>query len=270
MKVGKLHFQKMNKPILNFKDKYMIINPYRYPTGINTLPNDLILLLPMEEDGTAETLYDESTNSYNFGKTTGTIYWQQTGPSTNLPYSVQFTGDAFFLNSTFDNELNGLTSVSASIWVYTSSVTDTNGFFVSEAAAGNDDNFCLRQDASGAFGGGTNVYKSAVDVTTTDAQYESANNSCTTGWHHIVITWTSGERIYFYLDGVADTPSYSGVGTGSIANATAFYVGKAGKNTSPSAMVGNLSQLAIWSRVLTSEEIAALYNSGDGFHSDNW
>jgi len=79
-------------------------------------------------------------------------------------------------------------------------------------------------------------------------------------WYHIVVTYnTSGTQTIYVNGSVLGTTS--GLAT-SIYNSTAdFWVG--GGNNDPD-VDGLMDEVGIWSKTLTSLEVAALYNSGNG------
>lgn len=76
-------------------------------------------------------------------------------------------------------------------------------------------------------------------------------------WHHLVAT-NNGSETTTYLDGVAGTPAGTGptfVEPGATTWAGIISVGS----------VAKAQFLGYWNRVLTADEVAALYNAGAGF-----
>lgn len=82
-------------------------------------------------------------------------------------------------------------------------------------------------------------------------------------WYHLaVVVDVSAATITFYVNGVAQSTTYNYQNATSIVDTTApFTVGQA---ESAGYYDGLLDELGIWSRILTSDEITALYNSGSG------
>lgn len=77
---------------------------------------------------------------------------------------------------------------------------------------------------------------------------------------HIVVTWVSSTKaLEVFVDGSsAGTAS----GGGAAASATVLWIGK---HHGGALHEGTMSDFAIWSRVLTEDERAELYNAGSGF-----
>jgi len=77
-------------------------------------------------------------------------------------------------------------------------------------------------------------------------------------WHHIAVS-ISGSQAVFYLDGVADTP----IGyTATFVLTTNAAIGARGDNDARNAFFGAIDELAIYNRVLSATEVAALFNAG--------
>lgn len=90
-----------------------------------------------------------------------------------------------------------------------------------------------------------------------DGELEQQSGS----WHHVVITHEDGVVTRMYVDGslVGSNPS-----AGSItANSAAMQIG-GNPGASGRGWDGKLDDVAVWNRVLTTDEIADLYNGGDG------
>lgn len=80
-----------------------------------------------------------------------------------------------------------------------------------------------------------------------------------TGWHYYGITF-DGTDLIFYKDG-------SSFSTMSQANTLANTAGttlRIGYDAYSTYLVGKIDEVGIWDRALTSTEVSALYNSGDG------
>ena len=86
-------------------------------------------------------------------------------------------------------------------------------------------------------------------------------------WHHYVVTYDqslASANLNFYRDGGNKETFNKGSATPSGSNASyALRVGAWATNGSY-AMDTDMCDMAIWSRVITDEEVSALYNSGDG------
>lgn len=76
-----------------------------------------------------------------------------------------------------------------------------------------------------------------------------------TDWHHVVF-WSDAGVLHLTVDGVAATPAAH-----TSPAETEFLLGGV---SGIAFLTGRMSSVAIWPRVLTPEERAELYNSGDG------
>ena len=79
-----------------------------------------------------------------------------------------------------------------------------------------------------------------------------------TNWHHIAVSISDSQAV-FYLDGVAGTPiNYSS----TFVLTTSAAIGARGDTDARNAFFGFVDELAIYNRVLSASEIAAIFNSG--------
>jgi len=79
-----------------------------------------------------------------------------------------------------------------------------------------------------------------------------------TNYHHVAVT-KSGSTVTFYVDGVADTPiSYNPVFTFS----SNVAIGARGDGNLLNSFFGSVDELSVFSSVLTTSQIAAIYNAG--------
>lgn len=96
------------------------------------------------------------------------------------------------------------------------------------------------------------------------ADYCISQKAITSGWHHVVGTWDNdAHTTKIYIDGVLqDTDTNTDV---TITDITSIlYIG-INSDLSSSEYTGILDELAIWNKVLSQDEITALYNSGTGY-----
>jgi len=172
--------------------------------------------------------------------------------------ALEFAGNgdsAVYADGSF---LNGLEALTVTAWIK-SDVTNTDkGFIIFENPAGNDDQD-MRYDAAGTTGGGSNLLKLGVTVAT-DAgdvvvQVESSNDSQTTEWQHVAMTWSSGQPLQLYLNGKPDVPTASSdAEIGTLTGASTVIIGKGGKDTSGS-WDGLIDEVRIYSEALTQDDI---------------
>jgi len=83
--------------------------------------------------------------------------------------------------------------------------------------------------------------------------------SDTSGWHHILFKW-DGTTTTAYIDNVSKGTS----GVSSISTTNKMRFGARPLSSPDQYYTGNMDEVGIWSRALTSTEISELYNSGDG------
>jgi hypothetical protein len=218
--------------------------------------------------------FDTGSGAYAYdsaGTTYGTIVGADwTSPGYNgADYCLNFNGVGDYVQVPDGNDantlLNGLDAISVSVWVK-SDVTNTDkGFIICEPPDGSDESITIRYDAAGASYQGTNLMKMGITTTGGIVQLESSNNSQTTDWQHLVMTWSSGQDIRFYIDGLEDTPAGRDANTvGTITGVTALIVGKGGKDTaSNQGWDGLIDDVRIYNYALSDVEIAYLFTDGE-------
>ena len=96
---------------------------------------------------------------------------------------------------------------------------------------------------------------------------QTPNNKITlNAWNFVVVTYDgSGNRsgISIYINGVSQTLTLSGSTTLTPVNGTdSTIIGS--RSDAATTLTGNMDEVGIWSRVLTSSEVTQLYNSGAG------
>ena len=85
----------------------------------------------------------------------------------------------------------------------------------------------------------------------------------TTTWYHYVLTFSSGTW-NIYRNGGNNSNASSSITWSTSNHSRNMELANANANTASDRkdLTGELDELSIWSRVLTSSEITALYNSG--------
>jgi hypothetical protein len=95
-------------------------------------------------------------------------------------------------------------------------------------------------------------------------EVRSATSTNTDTWLHFVVTKSNGlgaSTVTMYINNALETPTLSS----DTLSSTAIGAGNAqisGRNTTSSAFVGNIDELAFWDKVLSSDEVGNVYNSG--------
>lgn len=157
--------------------------------------------------------------------------------------------------------MNGLDAVTIMAWIK-SDVVDTDKGFIDFQTPNGNDSRDLRYDAAGASGGGINVIKVGVTTTAGEQKLESQSNVQTTNWQHVAITWSSGQNIKLYIDGVENAPTWrEATRLGSLTGYSALHIGKGAKdNSAASSWAGLIDDVRIYDKVLTPAELTSVLN----------
>jgi hypothetical protein len=175
--------------------------------------------------------------------------------------ALQFAGNgdsAVCADGTFGN---GLDAITITVWIK-SDITNTDKGFINFMTPNGNDDRDIRYDAAGGNGGGTNLMKMGLAVatdatTTTILQLESSNNSQTTEWQHVALTWSSGESLTFYINGNLDAPTDNRApATGTLTGFTNIVVGKGAKDDAATASWdGLIDEIRVYNKALSQEEV---------------
>lgn len=152
--------------------------------------------------------------------------------------------------------------------VVSSAFTMACWVYIDSFSAGRDDRFISKADGTGVAnhdwmlgvgdqGGGVYKLRCRFNRDDADTLFGSTDIASYTGqWVHAVATFNNGNGEIF-LNGVSDG-TLSSFPTGNLPNNTdAVYIGNQPTSTS-SAPDGRIAEVALWSRVLSGNEIAAL------------
>ncbi len=220
--------------------------------------NDGLIVYYSFDETDGKTASDVSKNG-NDAELTGTAAWAT--DEGKIGGTLRLDGSA---SSAVDTDgadyINGLEEFSVSVWVKSDTAPHDRGIFIAKDPAGGDDTFTLRYDSAGRkVPAAVRLIKAGFTTTGGGIQYESADNIQTTEWQHLALTWSSGDPVMLYIDGVLDEPQYNNdVRTGSISNATKFIVGQGGKDNGGTSWTGLIDELRIYDRVIDANEIAEL------------
>ena len=150
--------------------------------------------------------------------------------------------------------LNGLSALTVCVWVKSDLTNIDRGFVSFEDPSGSDDRD-IRYDAAGSTAGGTNVIKYGVTSTGGGQQNESSSGVQVTDWQHIAVTWSSGEVMRLYINGVLNTPSHEDAATtGTITGCTKVVVGQGCKDAG-GGWAGPIDDVRIYKTALTVDGI---------------
>ena len=221
------------------------------------IDDGLIVYYPFDES-TGDTASDASKNS-NDAKLTGNAKWEPNDGK--IGGALRLDGTNSSAEDVDGGEyINGLDAFSISVWVKSDTTPTDYGIFHGKDPSGPDDVFGLRYDsASWDFKGGTNLIKACISTTSGDQRYESANNTQTTEWQHLVLIWSSGEQFSLYIDSKLDEPLFnSAASQGEITGATKLVVGRGAKDGANLSWTGLIDELRIYDRVIDANEIKEL------------
>ena len=213
------------------------------------------LLVWWKFDETSGTTAADSSGNGRDGTLDGNPQWV---PG-KLNGALEFDGQGdHVIDDDAENYLNGLSALTACMWIKSDSASTDAGFIICEQPDGGDNIITMRYDAAGSTGGGTNLLKMAVVAPSNEQQLESSSNLQTTEWQHVCMTWSTGQQLTFYVNGVEDTPQANGgPRTVTTADVTTLIVGAGGKddNFAGEGWDGLVDDVRIYSRALTVEEI---------------
>jgi len=156
-----------------------------------------------------------------------------------LAANLDGAGDFFVQadpNFAVGDALNGGYEITVSCWVKSNLYDTDKGFIIFEEPAGNDD-MDMRYDEAGATGSGDAVLKMGITTTGGVLQLETASQSQSTRWQHVVMTWQSHDRIKGYINGMESAyTAQSGASGGVLTDLEALIIGRGGKDTDPNSM----------------------------------
>lgn len=113
---------------------------------------------------------------------------------------------------------------------------------------------------------GTIVFNVIRNVSTSRINVKSAANNLLNGqWHHVLVTYdgsSNASGVTVYIDGSLDASSILQDNlTGSYSTTTAFQIGA--RDTTSLPFFGNIDDVVVFSRELTSSEASYVYNGGE-------
>jgi len=125
-------------------------------------------------------------------------------------------------------------------------------------------NFCY--DNSWHSGANRLVLQTWANYSQGTIGYVSWTPSLATWYHVVVVHTSSGSGTHtFYIDGVAQTTTYTLQDVGSIQNTTASaFIGADQDSGVGRYFDGLIDEVAIWGRALSGSEVTTLYNGGSG------
>lgn len=180
--------------------------------------------------------------------------------------SLAFDGDEDLVeDADAEAYLNGRSALSVSAWIRSNRTNTDRGVLMGQSPDGTDSTVGLRYDQDGFAGepGCTDCIKAGISVGGDNVNYESASDTQTTGWQHIVVTWTGGDRIRIYRNGSLDAGTYTETGSGTVSGVETLLIGQGAKDQgSNDGWDGYVDGLRIYDRGLSPADVSRLYNAG--------
>lgn len=225
----------------------------RWPTAITVKDTGPAAHWKLDETASGIPLADE-VGGFTLTKSGGVVV----GVEGRLPGIPGNKGVEFFAaavdrlqNTAFTLPLNG--NVSMAAWVFIDSFSDR--YIISKGVAGTQRDFYLTIDTPGR--GRIGFF----DTGAVARELFTPNNALTTGrWYFLVGTW-DGTFLRIYVDGVLSNTSASLAGITPRDSGDDLRIGAPQTPVTTNVWDGKIDDPAIWTRALTAQEIADLYNA---------
>lgn len=174
--------------------------------------------------------------------------------------AIDFVDNSYLTDSDSSSYLDGLSACTWMAWIKSDATSTDAGWQIAVNPSGGDTHICARYDSSGFVGGGTNVVKLGLNLTSGQHNRETSSSTQTTDWQHVCGRWSSGSVIQVYLDGVEDTftGGIAGDGTGTFTGThQPLNIGRGPK--AGNGWNGIVADLRIYNRQLSVNEIQTIY-----------
>jgi len=239
----------LNKPVGFMKSSGEGESPF---SGHATLTEDLDHYYKADDSGS----FPDSTGGSD-GTINGATY--TASGKINGAYDFDGNNDTIDLGFSVDSGYN--TAFTVSHWVKLDTLDNDSRPTITTDVATSGRGFTIYFDTSGW--GMTNTVFTWVHDGSTIRVVSADNGAITTGvWYHIVVTWdNSSNTLNLYLNG-SNVNNIKSSGTPGNMALNEFVIGF---NTGQQNYFGGIvDEVGFWKRVLTTDEISDLYNSGDG------
>ncbi|MBI4091220.1 LamG domain-containing protein, partial [candidate division WWE3 bacterium] len=230
-------------------------------TGTVTLLTNIIAYWKFDEgSGTVV----EDIVGVNEGTTHGSSAWTSSGKIDDAGlFSV---ANANYTSVGNDSSLNFTGAFSISTWIYPTAAGDANGFtgIVHKGTLTTS-----TSDPYAIYFLSNRKLRFAIDSATTGKTIDSTTVLSLDTWYHVVVVY-DGANVSIFLNGNA-TPDTTDTTTITTLNtvATEVYIGASKFGSNPYRyFTGRIDETGIWTKALTTTEIAQLYNSGSGNQYD--
>jgi len=165
-----------------------------------------------------------------------------------------------------ESYINGLSALTLEVWVKSDVTSSDQGIFHTITPSGSDVPFTLRYDAAGFDGGASSTIKFAAGPSiATGTNSEASENSQTTDWQCLNMTWSTSVNSGFpklYINGIEDTLTDNESQTSSVSGATTVLIGIGSKDTvGTSSWNGKIATVKLYNKTFSDAEVAQNYNA---------
>ena len=235
----------------NIDDLYF----YNGVSSVNSKPTNVPTNSRFEETDTRKIYYSNPLAADGLGSTvnlsvTGSPTRTATGKLGSYALGISSSGNYASVDY---NVIGGTGDFAISVWVYPTNVSAYNEMvdsYINSVPQGWE--FTIYQG---------NVFfyfnQNSNRIQTSSAGISNNN------WYHIVVTRTSGVA-KIYVNGADQTITTTGSQSATLNSNARFRIGDLEGLGSGYQLNGSIDEVSVWSRGLTSGEIASLYNSGNG------
>ncbi len=186
------------------------------------------------------TVANDSSRYHNTGTLVGSPKWGEKG--------IIFDGVDDYIDCGNGNNLNLISTLTLSVWVYASS--SESGYILGKTATG------LSNSGYGIYYIGSSSFMSSI---ATNPQITSTQFNIFNQWFHAVFTFDGTNGTWFKNGIIANTPTATSIPTTPTTN---LYLGSRQNGTGASIyFAGSMDDVRIYNRALSQLEIKRLYNS---------
>jgi hypothetical protein len=199
-------------------------------------------------------------HSDNDAVATSILAYQQS-TITNGTYSVQFNGSTSYATVP-TTDFDSLENISISLWFNPLAVGTAYQRLIHKAdSTGTNTSFIIVLTSGARMAGGF-IHSGTWFYNVTNFGFFSQSGTSNGTWYHLVLTYSSQDKLRLYRNGVSCLDAYD-VGTWSSGTGNNFNIGR--RAGDPTAYFnGYLDEIGIWNRALSGAEVLQLYNSGNG------
>ena len=216
----------------------------------SVVPEGLILYYPFDE-GTGTAITDGSGNNYSGTLTVGASTPAWVGG--RLGQAISFDGVDDFVQANQAGQLDSLTAVTVSAWVYPMASWGRAVPYIANQVTGNTEGF-------GIGGSWDGTASSRVYVGVQAYDFSGVAEPTVGQWTHIAFTYdTATSKMIFYKNAVAKEKTVTGITIP--ASVQPFRVGKSmGTDGNSYKFNGFIDDVRVYNRALTAAELSAVYS----------